>query len=80
MTTAITGEASREAGPWEAVLEQLRDWDPAWDRFYELDPAWTDEFIATGAGIYGSGVISAKDVELLSIALDASYTHMWWDV
>jgi len=40
-------------------------------------PVWTDEFMATGAGIYGGGVMSAKDTELLSIAFDASYTHMY---
>ena len=28
-------------------------------------------------GIYASGVMPAKEVELLSIALDASYTHMY---
>jgi alkylhydroperoxidase/carboxymuconolactone decarboxylase family protein YurZ len=43
----------------------------------ELDPMWTDQFMATGAGIYGSGVMPAKEIELLSIAFDASYTHMY---
>jgi alkylhydroperoxidase/carboxymuconolactone decarboxylase family protein YurZ len=33
--------------------------------------------MATGAGIYASGVMTAKLVELLSIAFDASYTHMY---
>jgi alkylhydroperoxidase/carboxymuconolactone decarboxylase family protein YurZ len=33
--------------------------------------------MATGAGIYGSGVMPAKDTELLSIAFDASFTHMY---
>jgi alkylhydroperoxidase/carboxymuconolactone decarboxylase family protein YurZ len=33
--------------------------------------------MATGAGIYTSGVMPAKEVELLSIAFDASYTHMY---
>lgn len=33
--------------------------------------------MATGAGIYGSGVMSAKETELLSIAFDASFTHMY---
>ena len=33
--------------------------------------------MATGAGIYGSGVLSPKEVELLSIAFDASFTHMY---
>jgi len=38
---------------------------------------WTDVFMATGAGTYGAGIIPAKDIELLSIAFDASYTHMY---
>ena len=52
-------------------------WNTAWDPFYDLDPAWTDAFFATGIGIYKSGVMSAKDVELLSIAFDACCTHMY---
>lgn len=58
-------------------MKAIGQWNSAWDPFYELDPTWTDEFMATGAGIYGSGVLPAKDVELLSIAFDASYTHMY---
>ena len=33
--------------------------------------------MAVGAGMYKSGVMSPKEVELLSIALDASVTHMY---
>src|SRR5262245_40484458 len=40
-------------------------------------PVWTDAFMATGIGIYASGVLPPKEVELLSIAFDASYTHMY---
>jgi alkylhydroperoxidase/carboxymuconolactone decarboxylase family protein YurZ len=58
-------------------MKAIGQWNTAWDPFYELDPAWTDEFMATGGGIYGSGILNAKDVELLSIAFDASYTHMY---
>src|SRR5215470_4998574 len=58
-------------------MKAIGQWNTAWDPFYELDPAWTDEFMATGAGIYASGTLPAKDVELLSIAFDASYTHMY---
>ena len=58
-------------------MKAIGQWNTAWDPFYELDPAWTDEFMATGAGIYVSGILPAKDVELLSIAFDASYTHMY---
>jgi alkylhydroperoxidase/carboxymuconolactone decarboxylase family protein YurZ len=33
--------------------------------------------MSTGAEIYGNGVLPAKEIELLSIAFDASYTHMY---
>lgn len=58
-------------------MKAIGQWNAAWNPFYQLDPVWTDEFMATGAGIYGSGVMSAKETELLSIAFDASYTHMY---
>ena len=38
---------------------------------------WTDQFFAIGVGIYQAGTLSARDVELLSIAFDASITHMY---
>ena len=58
-------------------MRSAGQWNTAWDPFVQLDPAWTDQFIATGANIYDYEVLSAKEVELLSIALDASYTHMY---
>lgn len=58
-------------------MKSVGQWNEAWDPFYELDPLWTDEFMATALGIYASGLLPPKDVELLSIALDASYTHMY---
>jgi alkylhydroperoxidase/carboxymuconolactone decarboxylase family protein YurZ len=58
-------------------MKAIGQWNSAWDPFYALDPEWTDEFMATGAGIYGSGVLPPKEIELLSIAFDASYTHMY---
>jgi alkylhydroperoxidase/carboxymuconolactone decarboxylase family protein YurZ len=58
-------------------MRELGQWNTAWDPFYELDPEWTDQFMATGINIYKSGVLAPKEVELLSIAVDASYTHMY---
>jgi len=49
----------------------------AWDPFFALDPTWTDEFFATVIPIYKSSVLSTKELELLSIACDASFTHMY---
>jgi len=58
-------------------MRALGQWNEAWNPFFELDRVWTDEFMAAGAGVYVTGVLPAKDVELLSIAFDASYTHMY---
>jgi alkylhydroperoxidase/carboxymuconolactone decarboxylase family protein YurZ len=58
-------------------MRSIGQWNVAWDPFFELDPVWTDQFMATGAGVYGSDVFSPKEIELLSIAFDASYTHMY---
>jgi alkylhydroperoxidase/carboxymuconolactone decarboxylase family protein YurZ len=58
-------------------MKAAGQWNQAWDPFVELDPVWTDAFMATGASIYSSGVMPPKEVELLSIAFDASYTHMY---
>lgn len=71
--------AQKDDAPTSACdkMKALGQWNQAWDPFLELDPVWTDEFMATGGGIYGSGVMPPKEIELLSIALDASYTHMY---
>ncbi|MBP7937554.1 MAG: carboxymuconolactone decarboxylase family protein [Phycisphaerae bacterium] len=58
-------------------MKEIGQWNQAWDPFFELDPVWTDEFFAVASGIYTGGVLSPKDVELLSIAFDASITHMY---
>lgn len=58
-------------------MKAVGQWNTAWDPFYQLDPEWTDQFMATGIGIYASGIMNSKDLELLSIALDASVTHMY---
>jgi alkylhydroperoxidase/carboxymuconolactone decarboxylase family protein YurZ len=59
------------------ALRAAGQWNTAWDPFVELDPEWTEQFMATGIGVYSFDLLSAKEIELLSIALDASYTHMY---
>lgn len=69
--------ADRPATPACDRMRAIGQWNTAWDPFYQLDPLWTDEFMATGAGIYASGVFTPKEMELISIAFDASITHMY---
>jgi alkylhydroperoxidase/carboxymuconolactone decarboxylase family protein YurZ len=65
--TTLACDAMRASGQWNR----------AWDPFFELDPVWTNQFMATGVSIYSSGLMSPKLVELLSIAFDASFTHLY---
>ena len=59
------------------AMRTMGQWNTAWDPFFALDPVWTDEFMATAVGIYQSGVLPPREVELISIAFDASYTYMY---
>jgi alkylhydroperoxidase/carboxymuconolactone decarboxylase family protein YurZ len=58
-------------------MRAIGQWNAAWDPFFQLDPAWTDEFFATAIPVYTAGVMTAREVELLSIAFDASFTHLY---
>jgi alkylhydroperoxidase/carboxymuconolactone decarboxylase family protein YurZ len=61
------------------VIEQLKadgQFNEAWDAIYELDPRWLEEFLAMAADIYRR-VLPTKLVELMSIAVDASCTHLY---
>jgi alkylhydroperoxidase/carboxymuconolactone decarboxylase family protein YurZ len=59
------------------AMRSIGQWNTAWDPFYELSPAWTDQFFALGASIYKSAVFTPRFMELISIAFDASITHMY---
>ncbi len=71
-----SGVAKPETPACDA-MRAIGQWNTAWDPFYELSPLWTDQFFAFGASVYKSGVFSPKFIELISIALDASVTHMY---
>ncbi|WP_165235451.1 carboxymuconolactone decarboxylase family protein [Aquisphaera insulae] len=58
-------------------MKAAGEWNTAWDPFFDLDPSWTEAFIAAGAPVYIGHVLSPKLAELLSLAFDASITHMY---
>ncbi len=58
-------------------MRAIGQWNTAWDPFYELSPLWTDQFFAFGASVYKSGIFTPRFMELISIAFDASITHMY---
>ena len=59
------------------AMRSIGQWNSAWDPFYELSPLWTDQFFAFGASVYKGGIFTPRFMELISIALDASVTHMY---
>lgn len=62
------------------ICDQLRrtgNWNPNWTPFAELDPGWTEKFMAMGMHAMLSGVLDAKTIEFIAIAVDASCTHMY---
>jgi alkylhydroperoxidase/carboxymuconolactone decarboxylase family protein YurZ len=58
-------------------MKAAGQWNTAWDAFFEIAPEWTEAIIAASLPVYASGVLSPKLAELLSIAVDASITHMY---
>ena len=73
----VTATEKNVATPSCDRMRAVGQWNAAWDPFYALDPAWTDAVMACGATVYAGGVFEPKIAELLSIALDASITHMY---
>jgi alkylhydroperoxidase/carboxymuconolactone decarboxylase family protein YurZ len=72
-----SGRDQGKPTPFCDKMRAIGQWNTAWDPFFELDPVWTDQFFASGVVLYQGDVLPAKDVELLSIAFDASITHMY---
>ena len=66
--------------PETPICDHLRaagEWNPLWEPFYTLDPGWTESFFDMATRPMRSGVLDAKTIEFLAIAVDASCTHMY---
>ena len=66
--------------PPTPACDQMRAmglWNSAWDSFVELSPLWSDDFFAFGATLYKGDLFTPRFMELISIAFDASVTHMY---
>jgi len=65
------------ATPFCDRVRELGEWNPNWDPFYALDAAWTEKFMSMGLSPMLSGVLDAKTIEFIAIAVDASCTHLY---
>ena len=73
----MTTSSPATATPLCDQLRKSGGWNPNWTPFYELDPARTEKFMAMGLTPMVSGVLDAKTIEFIAIAVDASCTHMY---
>ena len=73
----MTDAPTLAATPLCDRMRAAGEWNPNWDPFYELDPDWTEKFMTMGVAPMRSGVLDAKTMEFLAIAVDASCTHMY---
>lgn len=63
--------------PAAEKVKAIGHWSDEWDSLLFLDPLWTDKYMAMGASLYTENVFSLKDLELLFIAFDAAYAHIY---
>src|ERR1700687_3391969 len=59
-------EQTRETGPWEAALAQIREWDPE----------WADTCAKMTTNPSSSAVLPRQTVELISLAINAACTNL----
>ena len=66
-----------EATPAVEKMKAIGQWYEEWDSLLFLAPAWTDQFMAMCTELYGRSIFPPKELELLIMALDASFTNMY---
>lgn len=65
------------AAPAVEKMKALGQWSEEWDRLLFFAPVWTEQYVATVVELYEKSVLPRKQIELLCIAFDASYTQMY---
>jgi alkylhydroperoxidase/carboxymuconolactone decarboxylase family protein YurZ len=66
-----------EAAPAVEKMKAIGHWSEEWDSLLFLDPGWTDQYMAMCAALYAESVLPPKELELLLIAFDAAYVHIY---
>jgi alkylhydroperoxidase/carboxymuconolactone decarboxylase family protein YurZ len=65
------------ATPGVEKMKAMGHWSEEWDSLLFLDPIWTDEYMSMVAALYAESVFPRKEQELLLIAFDAAYVHIY---
>ena len=70
-------EKAGKSTPGVEKMKALGHWNEEWDSLLFLDPSWTDQYMAMCAELYTESVLPPKEQELLLIAFDATYVHIY---
>jgi len=65
------------SAPGVEKMKATGHWSEEWDSLLFLDPIWTDEYMSMLAALYAERVFPRKEQELLLIAFDAAYVHIY---
>jgi AhpD family alkylhydroperoxidase len=74
--TAVSAGPTVDPLPMRTPRFASGNWNPDWEPFAELDPAWTEKAIALAIAPAVSGALDRKTIELIGVAMNASYTHL----
>ncbi|HJZ64774.1 MAG TPA: carboxymuconolactone decarboxylase family protein [Candidatus Acidoferrum sp.] len=66
-----------QATPGVERMKALGHWNEEWDSLLFLDPVWTDQYMAMCGALYAENVLPPKQLELLLVAFDAAYVHIY---
>ena len=66
-----------KATPAVEKMKANGHWIEEWDSVLFLDPVWTDQYMAMGSSLYAENVLPPKELELLLVAFDAAYVHLY---
>lgn len=66
-----------EATPAVEKMKAIGQWNEGWDSLLFLSPTWTNQFVAMCTELYGRSIFPPKELELLIMAFDASFTNMY---
>jgi len=66
-----------KATPAVEKMKAIGHWSEEWDSVLFLDPVWTDEYMTMCASLYAENVLPPKELELLLVAFDAAYVHIY---
>jgi alkylhydroperoxidase/carboxymuconolactone decarboxylase family protein YurZ len=70
-------ETVGKATPAVEKMKEIGHWSEEWDSVVFLDPVWTDEYMTMCASLYAENALPSKELELLLVAFDASYVHVY---